>query len=92
MKQKLPPGVVRRLTGRPYYAYLYARNVLGGRLPESLEMCFVDDPQSAHFYARDIMKGRLPDAVHNGLMMYSMERKDEGGFVAEYIKFLGKKK
>lgn len=92
MKQKLSPAVVRRLEGRPYYAFLYARNVLKGRLPESLEMCFVHDPQSAFLYAKDIMKGRLPDGVHNGLMMYSLENRDAGGYVAEYIKFLGKKR
>lgn len=38
------------------------------------------------------MKGKLPDPVHNGLMMYSLENKDAGGHVAEYIKFLGKNK
>lgn len=84
----LPPGVMKRLKGRPYYAFLYARNVLKGRLPESLEICFVQDPHSAFLYARDILKGRLPDPVHNGLLMYSMERRDEGGFVGEYLKFL----
>lgn len=92
MKQKLSPAVVRRLKGRPYYAFVYARNVLKGRLPESLEMCFVQDPHSAYLYARDVMKGKLPDPVHNGLMMYSLENKDAGGHVAEYIKFLGKNK
>jgi hypothetical protein len=84
----VPKEVRRRLLNRPYYAFLYARNVLKGRLPESLEVCFVQDPQSAFLYARDIVKGRLPDAVHNGLLMYSMERRDDGGFVGQYIKFL----
>lgn len=78
----------RRIAGRPYYAYLYALNVLEGRLPESLEAHFVKDPQSAFLYARDVMKGRLPDAVHNGLLMYSLEKRDEQGHVAQYLKFL----
>lgn len=87
-KKSVPAGVVRRLRGRPYYAYLYAANVLKGRLPPRLEMCFVEDPHSAFLYARDIMGGRLPDPVHNGLMMHSMESKDPGGHVAQYVKFL----
>lgn len=92
MKQELTPSVRKRLAGRPYYAYLYARNVLKGRLPEKLEMCFIHDPQSAFLYARDITGGKLPDPVHNGLMMYALEQKDEGGFVAEYVKLLDQRK
>jgi len=86
--ERLPAGVVRRLKGRPYYAYLYARNVLGGRLPASLEMGFVSDPQSAYLYAREVVKGRLPDSVHSGLMMGSFERRDEGGWVGRYLDFV----
>lgn len=89
MGKKLPSDVARRLKSRAYYSYLYARNVLKGRLPEDIEMCFVDSPQCAFLYARDIVKGRLPDPVHNGLMMYSMGRKDEGGWVSEYMRLLG---
>lgn len=87
-KSGLPACVVRRLKGRPYYAYLYARNVLRGRLPASLEADFVHDPQSAFLYARDILEGRLPDPVHNGLMMYSFGRKD-GGWLARYLELFG---
>ena len=76
--KELPVSVRRRLAGRPYYAYLYARNVLSDRLPESLEAHFVNDPQSAFLYARDIMKGKLPDPVHNGLIMYSLEKRYVG--------------
>lgn len=86
--QRLPPSVLKRLKGRPYYAFLYARNVLKGRLPESLEACFVHDPHSAFLYARDVVKGKLPDPVHNGLLMYSLEKRDEGGHVGQYLKFL----
>lgn len=86
--KRLAAGVAKRLRGRPYYSYLYARNVLKGRLPESLEMCLVEEPQCAFLYARDIVKGRLPDPVHNGLMMYSMGRKDEGGWVSKYLRLV----
>jgi hypothetical protein len=84
-KERLPAGVVRRLKGRPYYAYLYAVNVAGGRLPEALEMDLVLDAQTAYLYARDVMGGRLPDPVHNGLVMYSMGKQDFGGWVGQYL-------
>jgi hypothetical protein len=88
-EKKLSPAVVKRLRARPYYSYLYALNVLGGRLPEDMEMCFVNEPQCAFLYARDVVRGRLPDPVHNGLVMYSMEKKDDGGWVSEYLKLAG---
>jgi len=84
----LPADVKRRLKGRPYYAYLYALNVLKGRLPESLESVLSTDPQSAYLYARDIIGGRLPDHLHAALMLYSLEKKDANGGVALYLKFL----
>lgn len=87
-KRAVSREVQRRLNGRPYYAYLYALNVLKSRLPERIELCFVQDPQSAFLYARDVVGGKLPDPVHNGLMMCSMEDSDAGGHVSNYIKFL----
>jgi hypothetical protein len=89
--ERLPAGVVRRLKGRPYYAYLYARNVLGGRLPASLEMDLVSDPQSAYLYAREVVGGRLPDSVHAGLVMGSFESRDGNGWVGLYLYFVGGK-
>lgn len=86
--EELSVSVRRRLAGRPYYAYLYALNVLKGRLPESLEAHFVNDPQSAFLYAKNVMKGKLPDPVHNGLVMYSLEKRDVGGYVSQYLKLL----
>lgn len=83
--ERLPAGVVRRLKGRPYYAYLYALNVAGERLPERLERDLAGDPHSAFLYARDVVKGRLPDFVHNALVL---EGKDDEGFVSEYLKFV----
>jgi hypothetical protein len=85
---KLPPEVVKRIKGRAYYAYLYARNVLKGRLPEKLEMVFKDDPQSAYLYSRNVLGGRLPDPVHNALVMYGMEKRDPEGWVAAYLESL----
>lgn len=85
---KLPPEVSKRIRGRPYYAYLYARNVLKSRLPARIEVCFKDDPQSACLYAKEVIGGKLPDLVHNALMLYSLEKKDVGGHVAEYLKWL----
>lgn len=85
---KLSPSVVRRLRGRPYYSYLYARNVLKGRLPASLEVSIAGDPQSAYHYAVEVVGGQLPDPVHAALMMYSLHSKDEGGWVSKYIEFV----
>jgi hypothetical protein len=78
----------RRIKSRPYYAYLYAANVLHGRLPERLESVFVEDPASAYLYAKNVLGGRLPDPVHNALVMYSLEKRDVTGRVAEYINWL----
>lgn len=75
--------VARRLKGRPYYAYLYAVNVLRDRLPSQLEEDLLLDPRVAYLYARDVVGGRLPDFVHNGLVMCS-----SGGWVARYLEFL----
>ena len=48
--EKITREVERRIGRRPYYAYLYATNVLKGRLPERLEGVFCGDPHVA-FYA-----------------------------------------
>ncbi len=75
----------RRLRERPYYAFLYARNVLKGRLPAKLEEVFVGDPRSAYLYAKHVMKGRLPDFVHNGLILSNIENKDDQKFLQMYL-------
>lgn len=74
---KLDSKVLKRLKGRPYYAYLYARNVLKAPLPPSLESSFVNDPRSAYLYAKHVLKGRLPDHVHAGLVLGTFENKDD---------------
>jgi hypothetical protein len=86
--QRLPAGVVRRLKGRPYYAYLYALNVAGGRLPKALELDMALDAQTAYLYARDVLGCRLPDFVHNALVL---QGDDSGGFVSAYLDFVEKK-
>jgi hypothetical protein len=87
-KPGLPRDVERRIRDRPYYAYLYAANVLRSRLPERLELALKDDPHSALLYAQNVVGGRLPDPVHNALVMYSLEKRDAGGHVSEYLKWL----
>jgi len=80
----------KRLRDRPYYAYLYARNVMKCRLPAKLEEVFVRDPRSAYLYAKHVMKGRLPDFVHNGLILSNIENKDDQKFLQMYLNELEK--
>lgn len=86
--ESLPRGVVRRLKGRPYYCYLYAVNVLGGRLPAILEGDIALDPQSAYLYARHVVGGQLPDAVHNALVMGSFGDKSGSEWVGAYLELI----
>lgn len=85
---KLDAATTKRLKDRPYYAYLYARNIVKGRLPESIEKVLVNDPRSAYLYAKHVMKGKLPDFVHNGLILSSFENSDDQSFVKLYIEQL----
>jgi hypothetical protein len=84
-KQNLNKQVLLRMKKRPYYAYLYAVNILKGRLPPKAEEVFADDPESAYKYARDIIKGRLPLFVHNALIINSFEKKDTKRYVSMYL-------
>ena len=86
--QRLPAGVIRRLKGRPYYGYLYARNVLKGRLPAILEGDMALDPHAAYLYARDVAGCQLPDHVHNALVMGSFGDNSGGEWVAAYLELL----
>lgn len=83
------PTVVKRLKKRPYYAFLYALNILKGRLPPRLEEVFIDDPESAYNYARLVIKGRLPDVVHNALIIKSFEKNEMKQFVSQYLTEFG---
>lgn len=82
---KIDARTRKRLRDRPYYAYLYARNVVKGRLPPKLEEVFVRDPRSAYLYAKHVLKGRLPDFVHNGLLLSNVENKDDQKFLQTYL-------
>lgn len=82
---KMDAVIKRRLRDRPYYAFLYARNILGCRLPEKLEEVFVKDPRSAYLYAKHVVKGRLPDFIHNGLIISTFEKKEDQNFVSKYL-------
>lgn len=82
---KITASVVRRLRGRPYYAFLYAKNVVKHRLPPELEEVFIDDAQSAYLYAKYVVKGRLPDFVHNGLLLKSFEEVESKQFLSMYL-------
>lgn len=81
--KEVPSDAVKRMKNRPYYAFLYAKNILKTRLPEKLEEVFAKDPQSAYLYAKHILKGRLPDFVHTALVIGGHENKE---FISQYLK------
>lgn len=61
----------------PKFAFLYAKEVLRGRLPSHLEEVFFKDVYYASKYAFDVIRGfasvRLPEALHNMMIMKSYE-------------------
>lgn len=63
--------------GEAKYAFLYAKEVLRGRLPENLEGVFFKDTYYAAKYAFEVIRGfssvRLPEALHNMMVMKSYE-------------------
>jgi hypothetical protein len=74
-----------RFKEKPYYAYLYAMNVLKGRLPEKLEPVLGLDPQSAYLYSKNIIKGALPAHIHSRLILEAHD--DEGKkWLQRYLK------
>jgi hypothetical protein len=54
---KISPKIARRIRSCPYYAFLYARNILKGRLPDKLEEVFATDPHNAYLYAKHRVEG-----------------------------------
>lgn len=79
-------AAIKRMKDRPYYAFLYAKNILKDRLPAKLEEVFSKDPQSAYLYAKHIVKGKLPDFLHAALIL-GVENNDESKhFVSKYLK------
>jgi hypothetical protein len=73
---------IKRLKGRPFYCFLYAKNVLGGRLPEELEWCLADEPWVAYQYAKQV--GMFCEAVHNRLILGSYN-KEQMIWVRRYL-------
>jgi hypothetical protein len=71
--KKIGKSIVARIKGRPYYAFLYAKNIIKERLPEELETVLSTDPQSMYLYAKYVMKGRLPEALHTAMMISSWD-------------------
>jgi hypothetical protein len=84
--QVIPRDALKRMKDRPYYAFLYAKNILGGRLPEKVEQVFVHDPQSAYLYAKEIVKGKLPDFVHTAFVIGTFPSDESKTFVSKYLK------
>lgn len=91
-KIKADPVLKKKLKGRPYYAFLYARNILKNRLPEDLELIFAQDPESAYLYATHVLKGKLPDVVHNALIIGTFDNEKKSEYVAKYLQYLKDKK
>jgi hypothetical protein len=82
----LDKAAIKRMKDRPYYAFLYAKNILNDRLPPKLEEVFAKDPQSAYLYAKHIIKGRLPDFVHNALIIGGFTDPESKKFISDYLK------
>lgn len=87
---KLTRQQIARMKDRPYYAVLYALNVLKGRLPEKVEEFLRDDPESCLKYAREVIKGRLPDHLHNSMVLGSFG--ESRRFVDKYLKMFPEEK
>lgn len=83
MTKKISSEDRKRLAKRPYYAFLYAKNILQERLPEKLEMILATDPQSCYLYAKHVMCGKLPDALHNAVLISSFGESNE--WVKRYV-------
>jgi len=64
----------------PRYAFLYAKEVLRGRLPRNLEDVFFKDAYFAARYAFEIIRGfapvKLPEELHAFMIMKSFEEPD----------------
>jgi len=75
------PEHLEKTISDPKYAYLYAKEVLRGRLPLDMENVFFKDALWAAKYAFDVIRGfhsvRLPEALHAFMVMKSFERPDD---------------
>jgi hypothetical protein len=72
----------------PRYGFLYAKEVLRGRLPEHLEEILESSSHFAAKYAFEVIRGfsscRLPDALHNMMLMRSFENPSDRN-IAAYV-------
>lgn len=75
------PEHLERTINEPKYAYLYAKEVLRGRLPLEVEDVFFGDALFAAKYAFDVIRGFssviLPEALHAFMVMKSFENPDD---------------
>lgn len=76
---RLPEEIERTIT-EPRFAFLYAKEVLRGRLPLDMEHVFFGDEYFCGRYAFEVIRGfapcRLPDALHTFMVMKSFEEPD----------------
>jgi hypothetical protein len=76
---RLPSHLEDTMT-EPRHLFLYAKEVLRGRLPSHLEAGFFGDSYHLGRYAFDIIRGfapvRLPEELHNCMVMKSFEEPD----------------
>jgi hypothetical protein len=76
---RLPEHLEDTMT-EPRFLFLYAKEVLRGRLPSHLEAGFFGDSYHLGRYAFDIIRGfapvRLPEELHNCMVMKSFEEPD----------------
>jgi hypothetical protein len=88
---KISRSDMARIKKRPYYAFLYAKNILKGRLPENLEASLTGDPQSSYLYAKHVLKGPLPDPLYAALMIGTWSKEDRE-YISKYLKEFPEKK
>ena len=71
------PDHLERAISEPRYAFLYAKDVLRGRLPRHLEDVFFKDAFWAAKYAFEVIRGfasvRLPEELHTFMVMKSFQ-------------------
>jgi len=74
------PQTLEDTISEPKFAFLYAKEVLCGRLPRHLEDVFFKDAYFAAKYAFEVIRGfspvRLPDELHAFMIMKSFEEPD----------------
>lgn len=85
-KIKLSADTIKRMKNRPYYAFLYAKNILNERLPECLEEVFIKDSHSAYLYAKHVIKGKLPDFIRASFILCEPADDESKEYITRYIK------